>query len=157
MLESISSYREFIFNIICDMKEIKASEVEIVDLQEKLFENLVLSKLRGCFLSGIGGITSDELEKKLIDTFRESRTIRGKTGFDERVDDVFYFFCEDLRFEYEQDKKRFEGVSRKELDDFLSFISRTALEGLKLSIEKRMKHGEETAKTVPFAKGNDNL
>ena len=115
----------------------------IIDLQEELFEKEVLSQIRERLSTGIGEISGDELEQKLINIFRESKSLRGKNGFDERVDDAIYFFCEDLRFEFDNKSPNLNGVSLKELDDFLNSVVRPALERLKDVIANRMEHKEK--------------
>ena len=123
---------------------------ETIDLQERLFEEKVLSQIRQHLPAEIGKISGKELEEKLVNLFRESRTLRSKTNFAERVSDVLYFFSEDLRLEYEQGI-RLKGVSQQELDNFLNPILNFGLENLKNLIESRKSHqGEKT--TLPFTK-----
>lgn len=123
--------------------------METIDLQERLFEGSILSKIRLHLSSGIGEINGKELEEQLVTLFRESKTLRNKINFTERVDDVFYFFGEELRLEREQGI-RLKKVSQQELDDFLKPISKFELENLKDLIESRMKRQKEEKTTLPF-------
>jgi hypothetical protein len=127
-------------------------EPDIQDLQETKFNNDILSQMRERLAPGLGEITGDELGQKLINIFRESKSLRGKTIFDERVDDVYYFFCEDLRLEYEHKSSRLQGISLQELEDFFHAIIRPALERLKDLIEKRMENKGDDVKILPFSK-----